>query len=164
MPQERNMDQFRKNMEISWLAPEFANYERSKSWYTTMIILAILFLGAFIFMKLYSGAAVVVAAALVIFTQNNTKSKEAKYSLDGEGLTINNKKYPYSQFKSFWITLTESFPRLYMQKTGKLALPVSIFIKNIDPSVIRKFLSQFLPEETDKGEAIHENINKLFRF
>ena len=153
-----------RGRKITWAAPEFAFYEKDKSWYTTMIITAIVLIIVFILLQIYAGAAVVVAAALVFLTQGGMKPKQVDYTLDNSGIHYNNKSIEFSQLKSYWIVATEHFPRLYLQRTGKFSMPISIFIKDTNPELVRSFLKQYLPEEEDKGDMIHENINRFIRF
>lgn len=152
------------NQKISWTAPEFVYYEKGKKWYLVIGITALAIAAIFVLIKSYSGAAVVVAAALVFFTQGGVKPQDVKFTLDSEGLHYKEKTIGFDQFKEFWIVATPNQPKLYLQKTGKLSLPISIFLKNINPDIVIAFLKQYLPYEEAKGEAIHENINKIFRF
>lgn len=152
------------NKKFTWSAPEFTYYSKDKKWYWYTILISIVLIVTFILLKIYSGAAVVVAAALVLFTQGNIKPSQIEYTIDNEGIHYKNKNLIYSQLKSFWIVPSQDHQRLYLQKTGKYSLPISISLINVNTQSVRTLLSNYLPEEEDKGEMIHENINKIFRF
>ncbi len=152
------------NKKISWTAPEFTYYDKNKKWYVIVIIIALILATVFVLLKSYSGAAVIVASALVFITQGATKPKDITFMLDNDGVHYKEKSLAFNQFREFWVSTGEAYPKLYLQKTGKLSMPISILLKGINPDLIINFLKQYLPYGEKKGEMIHENINKMFRF
>lgn len=152
------------NQKLSWIAPEFTYYAKTKKWYVIIATIAVIAAVGFVLLKSYSGAAVVIAAVLVFFTQGGVKPKNIEFMLDSDGLHYKDKTFGFDQFKEFWIVAGEDWPKLYLQKTGKLSIPMSIYLKDINPQIIIGFLKQYLPYDEGKGEMVHESINKLFRF
>jgi len=152
------------NKTMSWNAPEFIFYSKTKKWYTTMTITGLLVAGIFIYIKSYSGAAVAIAAILVFFTQGSVKPKNVDYLLDESGLHFKNNDYDFDKLKSFWVTVGEDYPKLNLLRTGKFSMPISVYLKDVNPQLVIEYLKNFLPYEEDRGELVHENINKMFRF
>ena len=162
------MEEIKKNIsdgpKISWTAPEFTEYDKKPSWYASIAIVGVILIIFFIFTKIYAGAAVMIAAMLVLFSQATIKPKNTQYSISSEGISINDKLIPMDKLKSFWIVQTDTLPRLYIVRVGKISLPISVYLKDVNEANIKNILTKYLPEENDGGELIHETINKWFKF
>lgn len=149
---------------ISWEAPEEINYQHNSSWYTTIIIIALVLIGIFIWMKQYTAVAVVVAIVLVLFSQAKTKTKIVRYTLTPEGINFKEKTYSFEQIKSFWISQGITYPKLTLEKPGRFSVPITIYLTKININELRSFLLQYLPEVQTQTTDYQESVSHFMKF
>lgn len=149
---------------ISWEAPEEINYQRSSSWYTIIIAIALALIGIFIWMKQYTAVAVMVAIVLVLFSQAKTKSKIVRYTLTPEGINFKEKTFSFENLKSFWISQGLTYPKLIVEKTGRFATPITIYLTKININELRDFLLQYLPEVQTQTTDYQESVSHFMKF
>lgn len=149
---------------LTWEAAEAIEYDKKPGWYVWLSIIGLALAGVFIWLKQYLSAGVVVLALLVLFTQAKVKPKKNKYILDPSGLTINEKKYPFTQLKSFSIIMSMEGNTLYVQRAGKFVSPLAIFLGATNPRPIEAYLKRFIPENENLKETTADKVNRILRF
>jgi len=147
-----------------WQAVEFESNKKPSGWLTYLILIAVVLIAAFIYMKLWLAAAVVVAACFALYSQAHTSGKKKSYAVYDQGITIEDKVYAFDQFKSFWVIANESKTIVRFEQLRRFALPIEMPTGDEDPEQIRLFLSKHLPEAEDRGEDIADRINKWIKF
>ena len=148
---------------FTWTAPEFAAYSKSSSWFLLVVVAAIVLIGIFVWQKNWTAVAVVAAAALALIIQAKTKPKMQKCSIYRSGVVIDEKVYPFSGLKSFWIVYGEH-PYIRIAQAKRLSSNVNLPIAEEDPEQVRLFLAKFLPEEEQNGEDFSDTIQRWLRF
>jgi len=149
---------------ISWEAKEFAEYHKNPSWYATFIFIGLAAAGFLVWQKLYSGAAVVMVAIAVLFSQSSIKPKTNQYMLDANGLTINKKHYSFSEMKLFWSVITPEGNNIYIKTAKKFAAPITLNFGASNPKPIEDFLKKYIPIDEKSSETTTDRISRLFRF
>jgi hypothetical protein len=149
---------------FSWESPEFVKYQRNKKWFFYLCVVAIILIGVFLIMHLWSGAVLIFVAAVVFATLSGTKPKNISCTIYNEGVVVSEKIYPFTQFKSFWLGGAGELPKVYLQLTGRLAGQVVMPAEDQDMEQIRLFLSRHVPEEEGRVDEFSEIINRIFRF
>jgi len=147
-----------------WDAVEFESYKKPTGWLTYVIVVAVVLVAAFIYMKLWLAAAVVVAACFALYSQAHTSGKKKSYAIYEQGITIDDKVFAFDQFKSFWMIIGENRGIIRFEQLRRFALPVEMPIGEENPEQIRLLLSKHLPESEDRGEDITDRINKWIKF
>ncbi|MBL7053279.1 MAG: hypothetical protein ISS02_01285, partial [Candidatus Portnoybacteria bacterium] len=91
------------NNQIEWIAPEFEQYEKSKSWFiTTGLIAGALFLLA-IFTKNLLFALMIALVYFVISTYASKNPREIKLAITPKGIKIEQTLYNFENLRSFWL-------------------------------------------------------------
>ena len=152
-----------KGVRLIWQAPEFIYYPKSASWYIGIILVAAIFIAIFIWKQQYFSAGLVLLIALVMFVLGRAQPKTIQYILTSSGITFREKNYPLTDFKSFWITSGDVISTLYLEKTGKFSSPITIYITQIEPQVVRDFLKLFLVEKPTDRNSINEGFSRFLR-
>ena len=147
-----------------WQAIEFESEKKSSAWFTYLILIAIVLVAAFIYLKLWLAAAVVVAALFALWSQARTSGKNRSYAIYDQGVTIDNKVYTFDQFKSFWIFPHQERIVVRFDQLRRLGLPVEMPIENENAEQVRLFLAKHLPEEEEKGEDVMDKVNRWIKF
>jgi hypothetical protein len=149
---------------IAWEAPAFAYYEKSWLWMGSVVLVGLIFLGVFFYLKDYSAMAVVVAGTAVFLQQARKKPEQVQYAVDNEGIKVGDKLFNWTELKSFWLIDETGGGHLYLETTNRL-LPVrTIHLANVEPSEVRARLVQHLPERTTKSEELADRILRIIKF
>jgi len=155
------MPQTEKN--IIWMAPKLFGYKRGASWYVALILIALILSAVFIWQKQYLAVAVIVLFTLVTLLNTREKSEASKYTINKQGLTVDNKSYPFEVFKGFWIAEGYPYDTLYFESIKKFNLPITVYLTEENTEEIKEFLKQFLPEHEGKKEIIIDKFSKIMK-
>lgn len=153
-----------QNDDIVWEAPESILYEKGTNWYIGLFAIAITTATILFWIKQYLGFAVAVLAPFVIFITSRKESKVRKFRLNKEGITVNDKSHPFSEFRAYFISYAQEIPILHLQKTRKLALPISAILIGINAARVEKLINLYLPENQKAAIPTSDLFSKWFRF
>lgn len=87
---------------VRWQATEYIHRDKGGMWYIAfaLVVLALIALAIFVFKSItFAILILVMAAALIIYSRRPPEILD--YTLSRKGLHINDKLYPYEQFKEF---------------------------------------------------------------
>lgn len=154
----------KKNVLISWEAPEFIYYKKNTYWYIALIGVSLLFAAFFFWQDNWSAFVLVIVAAIVLFLMASQKPKKKKYTISEKGFYIDDKFYPAKDFKSFYITYTGKIANLHFEKTDKLSLPMSAIIQNVDQKMVYSIIKKMLPENTKIKSTYADTLNEWIKF
>ncbi len=147
-----------------WQATEFESHDKPNNWLVYIIVIAVVLFGILLYMQLWFGAAVVVAACFALFSQSRTRGKKKNYAVYDQGITVDDRVYTFDQFKSFWIFPYQDRMIVRLEQLKRLALPIEMPIGDENPDQIKLFLAKHLPEADDRGEDIADTINRWIKF
>lgn len=149
---------------IYWEAPEFVSYDRGTNWYIALFVIGAGLAGLFWWLDNFFGFAAVILAVIVFFVLSRQKPKKRIYGLNEEGIIINNKIHPFTNYKSFYITFTDNIASLHLEPTKKLAFLASALLVGVDAQKVGEFINQYLPENQKAGVPTNDLFSKWFRF
>lgn len=147
-----------------WEAEEFKSHEKKSDWYVYLILIAIVLIGVFIYLKLWLAGGVVVAAVLAIWSQSASRGLKRNYAIYQQGITINEKVYSFDQFKSFWAFPYQDRMIIRFEQVGRLSIPVEMPIEDENAEQVILFLAKHLPEQEERGEDIADKVNRWIKF
>lgn len=147
-----------------WQAVEFESHDKPGNWLLYVVLIGVVLTGIFLFMRLWLGAGVVVAACFALYSQSSSHGKKRSYAIYDQGVTVDNKVYTFDQFKSFWMFPYQDRIIVRFEQLKRLALPIEMPIGDENPEQVRLFLSKHLPEAEDRGEDISDTINRWIKF
>ena len=150
-----------KQVLLEWTAPSHFNHERSHRWY---LISAVLVIGIAAYALLTGAWSVAVVTLLLggVYFLTRREPTALKYvAIERDGMQFEGTFLQWSQCKEFWLVQTPLFTTLTItRKTGFPRL-FSVQTGNIDPTVIRSTLSQFLPMKADQRETLLDVIIRI---
>lgn len=147
-----------------WQAIEFESHAKPSGWLLYVALIAIVLLAALLYMRLWLGAAVVVAAFFALYSQAGSKGKKRSYAIYDQGITVDSKVYTFDQFKSFWIFPYQDRMIVRLEQLRRFVLPIELPVGEENPVQVRLFLSKHLPELEEQGEDITDRINRWIKF
>lgn len=141
-------DQIQELAEIQWAAPEFEKQLKTTAWFLTVGIFALFFFTIAFLMESLIFAVLIVIAIFTVFVYAVKEPPIITFKINGEGIMIGEKLYPYEDIDSFWIFYTPPSPKELSVKSKKtLSLMIKIPLAEQDPIAIRQALIKFIPEE-----------------
>ena len=152
------------NNQIEWIAPEFEQYEKSKSWFiTTGLIAGALFLLA-IFTKNLLFALMIALVYFVISTYASKNPREIKLAITPKGIKIEKTLYDFENLRSFWLFYDPPEVKELSIRSKKTIMPyIKIPLGEQDPVEVRQMLIKYLPERKHK-ESLVDNLVRQIRF
>lgn len=142
---------------IRWEAPEYAQHDRSMVWYGIFGIVTIAITAAAIWLiKSPSFAVLVPVMAVALFIYVRRPPEVMKYTLSRKGLHINDKLFPYTQFKSFGVLKGNGInsavlvPRKRFQLGATIYFPVDVGEKLVDMLASRLPMKEVAPDAIDR--------------
>lgn len=149
---------------VTWTASEFVANHKTTGWY----MLFTLCLGAlggivyFITRDIFSISVIFVAGLLFIILASR-KPRQLTYTVDQQGITMGEKFYPYSLFKSFGVGHEGVIGAINLMPLKRFMPELSIYYPAEDENKILDTLSEYLPHD-QKEEAGVDRLLRRMRF
>lgn len=144
--------------EINWQIEERPINFKNKEWLWALVIVSFAIVIFSILLKNYLLIIIVALAAFIIYASKNKMPNWHHFRLNGEGLSIDNKIFPYDNFESFWIF--ESKEIAFRRKHHFMPL-LTIPFSDRQESLIREIVSNHLPEVEEEEtflDLLQKNI------
>lgn len=149
---------------INWTASEFVLHDKSALWYMGIILsgIGISAITYFISARKDVLAPIIVLVATIIFAvYASRKPRELNYELDGGGLKIDQKLYPYAQFRSFSVIQEDGIESVWFLPLKRFNPGLTIYFAPEDRDKIVDVLSQYLPVEPRQPDPIDRLLHKI---
>lgn len=147
---------------INWTATEFIDHKKGASWYLALAIVGVLLTGGVYVVTHDTLTTVVVAVAIAAFAYMGArKPRSLNYQIDDRGITIGEKFYDYTAFKSF--SLVEQGPNssIYFVPMKRFSPSLNIYFKYAIESEVVALLSEHLPFELRQAPLIDRLMYRL---
>jgi hypothetical protein len=152
------------NTEISWDAPEHIKHKRGKVW---KVIVSALLTAAIVtgfVHQAWTFSLAIVAFALVYYLLNKEHPQDVEISVSNIGIKVGKRRYPFTRIKSFWLVYEPPYTKtLYVRVEGDLVVDVSIQLNDQDPSEVRDFLIERIPEREGHNQSLTEIFSRLLK-
>ena len=147
---------------LNWSASEFLSHEKNGGWYMLLIIGTVI-LAAIIFYITKEILSVIAILVLGVATgvYGALKPRVLEYSISDHGITIGDKNYNFTQFKSFSLIEGSAMPSIQLLPQKKFAVPVSIFVSPEDIDLVINTLGNYLPFEKKQRDFVDKLSSRL---
>jgi hypothetical protein len=146
---------------IEWKAAESIDHERSTSWYIVLYGIAVVLIGLCVWAQLWTTIGLIIVVVVALQVVGSKPARMISYSLSPEGLTVNDKLHPYSEYRGFGVRHDGHFWQLVLLPTARFAAETSIFIRDEHGEEIVDFLGKILPMEQLNKDFIGHIARKL---
>lgn len=155
-----------KNMEnnnlpetITWNAPSHTRTSRSPAWYIVFGIISV----ALIFFGVYNHSILmIVTFSVVILSVMLLSAQEPKnvvFKATKSGIVSGSIVYPYKTIKTFWIIYNPPVVKtLNFETSAYLNNHISMELGQQDPTELKLYLSQYIPEDLDREESLTDTL------
>ncbi len=158
-----NQETIKTEPHIRWQTFEYSHWEKSSDWFWLVGLVAFLGIILSIVFKNFLLAIIILIGGFSSMMYGSRKPESIGCEINPRGIKIKDLMFPMSNLESF--SLREEFePHTLYLKTKKLFSPkIAIPLNEVEPEIIRKFLSVYLPEE-EHQESLLELIAERFGF
>lgn len=149
--------------QLSWQASEYVHHHKGASWYMGLggVVLALVVV-AYIF-KLWLSIGVFIAMGMAIAVYAHRPPRVLTYELDGSGVTIEGKHYPWSNFRSFGVMSDVEWHAIDLEPTQRLMPRLTMLFSDEDYDEIVEHLLLHLPQVDHTPDFI-ERLSRYLRF
>jgi len=148
---------------VSWVTPEYIRHERGLVWKIVMPIIVIASAIAGFYYDNWTFSVAIVALAIVYSLVHLEHPKNVEVKLSDIGIKVGTRVFPYGRIKSFWLIYEPPYVEtLNFYAKGSLT-EMTIYLNGQDPSQIRDFLINKIPEIEGKTEALSDIFLRIFK-
>ncbi len=149
---------------VEWTASEFIAHSKGAGWYA-LLALAVLILAALVYVitRDLPATIVIMFIGLVFGVVAGRKPRVLAYRLDGSGVTIGQKFYPYSLFKSFIVQREGPFASIVFLPMKRFMPAANAYVAPEDEERIMNVLTQYLPLE-QREAGVFDSLVRRIRF
>jgi hypothetical protein len=150
--------------QITWTASEFIDHAKSADWYLALAVAAILGAAAiYVLFRDLITTIVILVAALAFGLYGRRRPRQLEYSLTMQGLSIADKFFPYSSFRSFALMDEGHFSSIAFLPLKRFGFLTTVYYDPQDEDAIINIISQHLPLEPRSADPV-DRFMKRIRF
>ena len=147
---------------VEWTASEYVAHQKTASWYVQLFLATVVVAAlVYVITRDTMSTGVMLFAGLVFAVVAARKPKVLAYRLDQGGLTVGQKYYPYSQFKSFALMQEGPLATIIFMPLKRFNPSVDIYIPPDNADAILEVLSNNLPFETRKPGLVDTFAHRI---
>ncbi|MBW3538166.1 hypothetical protein KY386_01585 [Candidatus Parcubacteria bacterium] len=148
---------------LSWQASEFLHHQKPASWYLLLFAAVAVLVVAAAVTKQWFSIAVFIAMAAALGVYAGKEPRVMSYRLDASGISIDNKHYPYSQFRSFAVFNDVAWHAIDLDPAQRFMPRLTVLFESKDLDQIIDILSQELPR-ADRDPDLVERLTRKLKF
>lgn len=149
---------------VTWTASEFIAHDKSAGWYFGLAGAAIVIAGlVYLVTRDTISALVVLVAAFALGILGARKPRQLQYQLSFEGVQVGSKYYDFNAFRSFSVVPEGAFSSVVFMPLKRFAPLLTIYYAPEDEEKIINLLSNRLPFEERKADAV-DSLMRHIRF
>jgi hypothetical protein len=148
---------------IEWETESFETHQRGWSWYVLVIVILLAALAYTIYLHRWVLTGVTVMVGVVLYLSGRLRSERIKCRIDGQGIAVGERVFPYEQLKTFWISQSASQLKLNLITTFRFMPVISVMITAELMDRLRQTLGGKLPEAPNRGEDWIDRINRWLK-
>lgn len=158
------MEQKETKILLSWTAPEFVYYAKTRTWFTALGIIAAAFFITAILMKNYFFALLIPVAVFLIYIHARKQPRRLTVEITDQDIRVGKYlSFDHKDITSFWI-FEESETKTLSLETKKILHPkISILLGEQEPAAIREALKNFIKEKKHE-ELFTDIVAKKLKF
>ncbi len=146
---------------ISWAAHEYIHQEKGTMWFVLFVVIVLALIGVSIWTQAwtFTGLILVISVAIVILSRR--PPRELSYSLDDEGLRIEDKLHKFDNFKSFGIIRDGDEFSVMLIPIQRFQPGVTVYFPEDAGEEIVDLLGSRLPMKDLKLDAVDKVVRLL---
>ena len=148
--------------EVQWTASEFIAHDKGFGWFALLFIATAVLAGlVYLISHDWASTGLVIGAAVILGIAAVRKPRVLTYIVNSHGLTIGQKFYPYSEFKSFSVVDEGAFSSVVFMPLKRFMPTITIYYGSEDEDRIIDVLALYLPMEEHKHDVFDQLIRRI---
>lgn len=151
-----------KEPSYSWEASEFVHHQKSFTWFALLFVVAVVIISLIYFLTKDIISCVVVGLGTIVISFYAAQApKQVTYEVSTAGIKIGARFYPYLSFKSYAVIQEDAFTNIIFLPQKRFAPITSIYYDPKDEALIVDRLSQVLPMDDYKYDALDRFMRQI---
>lgn len=159
-----SQEQISASSSISWETEEFTYHPKDLQWFLVGGILAFGIFASLLILKNMFGAATILLFMFIMYLYATKKPDMLSVVVDGRGITVNNKRVPYSDITSFWILYEPPVKDLILIQKAKFTPKTILPLGQVNPVELRALLLANAIIEKEEEETLTDILARRFGF
>lgn len=148
---------------FGWQASEYVHHQKGPLWYVGLIVLLAGLTAVAVITREWLAIAVFVCMFLAVAVYGSRQPRTLNYSISQDGLEIEGKTYPFSNFSSFAVVQDVAWHSIDLEPTQRFMPRLTILLDDSHVDEIVSRLSSQLPRFDRKPDLI-ERAARYLRF
>ncbi|HSX48350.1 MAG TPA: hypothetical protein VLF41_02515 [Candidatus Nanoarchaeia archaeon] len=148
---------------ISWQASEYIHHDKKTGWYLWLVVGVVSLVGIGVYTQQWSAITVLAAMTAAVVVYARKAPRTLTYSLSDDGIDIEHKHYPFSQFRSFAVVSDVGWHTIDLDPIQRFMPRLTILFADDDLDKIVTVLSEKLPRSDRRPDAI-ERLSRYLKF
>ncbi len=148
---------------VEWQAGEYVHHDKSMRWYLGLLGVLVLLMATALFTREWLSIGVFVMMAVAVAVYARRPPHILNYLLDDQGVHIENKSYPYSQFRSFGVLQDADWKSIDLEPTQRFMPRLSLLFDDEELDQITSRLEAELPR-VDRRPDLVERVTHAIKF
>lgn len=144
---------------IEWQASEYIHHDKGPLWYIVLVLIALAAIAVSAWFQAWTFLALIIVMAIAVAIYAGRAPHTLSYLLGPDGLTINDRHYDYSDFRSFGVVPDGGLYSIILMPTKRFMPSITIYFPEEEGEKIVDMLGKKLPME----ELGHDFIERLTR-
>jgi hypothetical protein len=147
---------------VTWTASEFISYHKNGGWYFMLIGGVAVLCGLVYFLTRDLISVVAIAVVIILYlVLAGVKPKQRAYRLDQYGIGIDEKSYPYNEFKSFSVFQEGAVGRVSFIPLKRFMPEIEIYFPLESGPQVLDMLADSLPHDQRPEHGMDRIIKRL---
>ena len=149
---------------LTWQAPAFHQHQRSFAWYVGLALIGAGLIAFAVYDRSLITGITFGLMILVVFLVARQPVRDVTYRITPTGLTIGTLPYDYKVIKNFWILYyPPQIKTLNFETTAYVNNKISMQLGDQDPVLIKRVLTQYLPEDLNREESLTDALARRLK-
>lgn len=146
---------------IEWEASEYIHHEKDGAWFALLAIGAVILCGLALIFGQWTFALLIIVMSVAIAFFARRPPRVLRYAIDVNGIRIDDRLYPYSDFRAFGIVNEGPLYSIVLLPTKRFLPATSMYFEQQDGEKIVDTLAARIPLEPIKADFVDRLTRKL---
>lgn len=158
-----NLNEKNDKNRIYWVSKDYKDTFRGKYWKIGMIFLVLSIAIAGLILSSWTFSLAIVVFAIVYYMVHQNAAQDLPVEISEVGIKIGNTIYSYAQLSAFSMDISENSNRIIFYIKNDLLGERSLDLFETDPAIVKKFLTNKIPEIEKKSDTLVEILSKFLK-
>jgi hypothetical protein len=147
---------------VTWVAHEYIHQEKGALWFMLFALIVLVLIGVSIFlMQSWSFAVLLAVIAVVVIVYSRRPPRELTYTLNDDGLIIDQKLHKFTDFKSFGVIRDGDDFSVMLIPTQRFQPGITVYFPEESGEAIVDMLGARLPMKDLRLDAVDRVVRLL---